>query len=419
MTIVKTHLIVFILCINIALFAQNVATTDPKMQRLPQSSEEVHFFKGTFKEALAKAAAEKKWIFIDVYTDWCVPCKMMANEAFRDPDVADKLNAFFINFKLNPEKKGREIAQKYEVEAYPTTLIVDSTGFLIKKNAGYSSVIGFEGQLDMVVGARKEGRILMDFMQKYKKGVRDFDFLVGYARFRKLMGLASTTLTDKLVKELPKDSLALTPYKQFIASNAYDLDGLSFDYIFDNRGELIFGSRLKTLTRLYLNEAVAQNDKSLLKKLIKANTKIYSDPVLLAENNEQLMLEFYQKTQNAKETHNSATGLMAKYYMPHFEKAKRTNNESDLKQYLAKMQAIGLYYVDNVTEKKHLEEMSNLIDKACAGHECVELLTVYSQVLYRTNDKMKAKSLMNKAVTMAGNDKNLIDILEKMNNETF
>ncbi len=145
MTIVKTRLIVFILCINIALFAQNVATTDPKMQRLPQSSEEVHFFKGTLKEALAKAAAEKKWIFIDVYTDWCVPCKTMANEAFRDPDVADKLNAFFINFKLNPEKKGREIAQKYEVEAYPTTLIVDSTGFLIKKNAGYSSVIGFEG----------------------------------------------------------------------------------------------------------------------------------------------------------------------------------------------------------------------------------------------------------------------------------
>ena len=260
---------------------------------------------------------------------------------------------------------------------------------------------------------------MMDFMQKYKKGVHDFDFLAAYARFRKLMGLASTTLTDKIVKVLPKDSLALTPYKQFIASNAYDLDGLSFDYILDNRGELIFGSRLKTLTRLYLNEAVAQNDKSLLKKLIKTNAKLYNDPALLAENNEQLMLEFYQKTQNAKETHNSATDLMAKHYMPHFEKAKRTNNETDLKQYLVKMQAIGLYYADNVTEKKYLEEMSNLIDKACAGHECVELLTAHSQVLYRMNDKMKAKYLMNKAVTKAGNDKKLVEILEKMNNETF
>ena len=31
----------------------------------------------TYKEALAAAKTEKKLVFIDFYTDWCGPCKMM------------------------------------------------------------------------------------------------------------------------------------------------------------------------------------------------------------------------------------------------------------------------------------------------------------------------------------------------------
>ena len=32
----------------------------------------------TYKEALAAAKAEKKLVFIDFYTSWCGPCKMMS-----------------------------------------------------------------------------------------------------------------------------------------------------------------------------------------------------------------------------------------------------------------------------------------------------------------------------------------------------
>lgn len=38
----------------------------------------IEFFHGTYEEALQKARAEGKQIFVDVYTSWCGPCKMMA-----------------------------------------------------------------------------------------------------------------------------------------------------------------------------------------------------------------------------------------------------------------------------------------------------------------------------------------------------
>ena len=46
------------------------------------AQEGVKFEELTFQEALEKAKAENRWIFLDAYTSWCGPCKMMAEKVF-------------------------------------------------------------------------------------------------------------------------------------------------------------------------------------------------------------------------------------------------------------------------------------------------------------------------------------------------
>ena len=59
----------------------------------------------SFEEAVALNKKDKKQIFIDVYTTWCGPCKMMDKYTFTDPEVAKILNRDFYPVKLNAEQR--------------------------------------------------------------------------------------------------------------------------------------------------------------------------------------------------------------------------------------------------------------------------------------------------------------------------
>lgn len=42
-----------------------------------------------WKKIVKKAKKEKKLIFVDCYTSWCGPCKMLARDVFTKDEVAD------------------------------------------------------------------------------------------------------------------------------------------------------------------------------------------------------------------------------------------------------------------------------------------------------------------------------------------
>lgn len=47
----------------------------------------IQFFEGSYAVALAKAKAENKLLFVDIYASWCGPCKRLKATTFRDPEV--------------------------------------------------------------------------------------------------------------------------------------------------------------------------------------------------------------------------------------------------------------------------------------------------------------------------------------------
>ncbi len=93
---------------------------------------DIQFQHGPWQEILAQAGKENKLIFVDAFTSWCGPCKWMAANTFTNDEVATFFNTNFINAKIDMEKgEGPDLAETYNVRAYPTLLFVNATGELV------------------------------------------------------------------------------------------------------------------------------------------------------------------------------------------------------------------------------------------------------------------------------------------------
>ena len=400
-----------------------VAQTEKKVKAIlsieKKSSKATVFFKGSFNEAKEAAKEQNKLVFIDVYTDWCKPCKLMAIEAFEDPEVADLMNAFFINFKADAERSGQQIASKYNVRAYPTTLVVNPLGDIVANNTGYGGVHAFKRQIESVIDNTHYGKVYLKLRENFDNKQRDLTFLLGYVQFRKKLGLSNDAVTDALVKDMPLDTLMKIEYQQFLYQYFNALEGKTFDFILKHQDQPMLDAKLKSLILINVNQAIKDKDKNLLAKALTANTRIINDPSVSEESNAFWTLKYHEKVSKDKTYHESAALMMTRYYLPKLATAKSQNDETVLNGYLSKIQKIGLHYADQIKDKKLLEQMAALINKACEAHECGELLSVYSQLLYRMKETDKAKELMQKAVTLSGNSKDLLDILVRMNNGVY
>lgn len=110
------------------------------IERIEKGNEGIRFESLPFKELLAKAGKEKKGVFIDCYTIWCGPCKLMSNTVFTQAAVGEYFNSHFVCEKFDMEKgEGIELGKKYGVTAYPTLLFLDKEGNLLHKMVGACS----------------------------------------------------------------------------------------------------------------------------------------------------------------------------------------------------------------------------------------------------------------------------------------
>lgn len=117
----------------------------------------IHFeHNTTWQAVLEKAKKENKYIFVDAFTTWCGPCKMMAKNIFPKPEVGEFFNPNFINLKVqldttkndNAEvkawyKDAHDIMVNYNVQVFPTYLFLDPNGKLVHRSVGSSDAATF------------------------------------------------------------------------------------------------------------------------------------------------------------------------------------------------------------------------------------------------------------------------------------
>ncbi len=128
----------------------------------------------TMDEALKAQEKEPKKIFMDVYTTWCGPCKLLDKNTFSDKSVIEYLNKNYYAVKFNaegnepvtykdftytnpnyqPERKGRNaqhlFAHALKVTAYPSVVFFRENGDLIQAVPGYRTPQQLEIFLKMI-----------------------------------------------------------------------------------------------------------------------------------------------------------------------------------------------------------------------------------------------------------------------------
>ena len=86
---------------------------------------------------LDMAAGKEKLVFVDFYTTWCLPCKLMDEDVFTDKGIGELMNDNFINYKIDAEKgNGPNLALLYQVNVFPTLLFLDEKGRVLVRKEG-------------------------------------------------------------------------------------------------------------------------------------------------------------------------------------------------------------------------------------------------------------------------------------------
>lgn len=100
-------------------------------------------------EALAKAKAENKPIVLDLYAEWCAPCRKLERLTFPDPKVKALLEQ--VVFLRIDTDKYTDIAQRLGVEGLPDIRFVLPDGTIIRQLRSFQDAESFAVALEQLL----------------------------------------------------------------------------------------------------------------------------------------------------------------------------------------------------------------------------------------------------------------------------
>lgn len=112
-----------------------------------------------YDDGLAQAKKEGKKVFVEFTAKWCGWCKRMHATTFKDPDVIDLLNKYYVPVSVDGDSKDtlvidgyitseRRLAREYRVTSYPTYWFLTPEADPIAPVKGYRDAPSFTDILD-------------------------------------------------------------------------------------------------------------------------------------------------------------------------------------------------------------------------------------------------------------------------------
>ena len=195
------------------------------------AQEGVNFRDLNFEKALAAAKEEGKLVFMDCYASWCGPCRQMTEKVFPLKEAGEYFNPRFVCVKYDMEQgEGVELAERFDVQAYPTFLIIRPDGIVQHKIVGGGGLEEFIARVEEGLSEETSLSHLEQLYQEGKAGKQQtllyLNLLIGAAEEEKAEKVA-----EALISQLTDEERVQPEYWSLYQKMNYSLDSPMFKFL--------------------------------------------------------------------------------------------------------------------------------------------------------------------------------------------
>ena len=353
---------------------------------LPAQEKGIDFRIEPWEEVLKLAKYEKKIVFLDAFTSWCGPCKLMAKEVFSSEKVGAFFNENFINAQIDMEKgEGLELARRYDVQAYPTLLFVSSGGGLLHRASGYLDIEELIGLGENALDPEKRFST-MD--QKFRDGNRNPTFLREYLYASYLAMHGNHAEVARAYLETQADWS--TPENlEVIFLFADRANGKMFDYLLEHK---------KLFEKTFSKESVLRKIQGMIL------TEAFKDKTKTEEESVQAVTRLYEKA-----FPNVASELGANFKMNYYRQLGQYEKFADIAvEYMAanpsrdymELNELAWTFFEAIDDRGHLRQAVKWAKKSVRLREEYFNTDTLAALYYKLGKKGPAKRAAERAIAL-------------------
>ena len=345
----------------------------------------IEFYHGTWEEAILKAKAEDKIIFVDAFTTWCGPCKRMAASTFPDPAVGELFNQHFLSLKIDMEKEmGLEFRKKFPVNAYPTLFFIDADQKLIKQVVGAKSPADLIALGESIIAQYDRST---KYEAAYAAGDRSYQLVYDYVAALNKSGKPSVKIANNYLTT--QTDLKTPENLKFILEAASQVDCQCFDLFEQYKSDIS-----KVVDEEVINAKVRQACNNTVKRAIE-----FESPELIGLAADAMKRNIPAEADRFR-SDSEIRYALALHDISRIGDLVNTHVKKFIKNDPASLNQLALdldkYAVDDQTCRQLAIELSGKAAKEKDAKP--EYIVTYANLVYKSNGKAEALKILDEAL---------------------
>jgi len=368
-----------------------------------------------------KAKKENKFIFVDLFTTWCGPCKYMSASVFPQTKVGDFFNAKFVNAKIQMDKTDKDseevkawyeeaerFGKDYKIAAYPTFLIFNPQGELVHRMVGGGDADEF---IERSKDALKPETQYYALLKAFNENPTDLALAHRMVRAANTAyDEATVTQAEDIIISHTKPENLTKECAAYLVANTRTSRSKAFELLRDNPEKIDAlleknGAANRVLATVAINEVLGTkidfntepNWEALKTEISDKYANINFDPIF-----KLMKAQYYVQSRNWS----SLTNIVDSYL------TSEDLNSNQLNSYAWEI-------FENSTDTACLDAALKWSKRAVEQDVKSAYLDTYANLLYKKGDKINAIKWQEEALSLAteGEQDNYQDTLAKMKSD--